>query len=167
FAAAAKTLGDAPAEPRAVDRHHGVRPERSDRRDRLAHPPQNDRRPRQDFGDTRHGNVAERGEAGEALFLHALSADSGNSEIIPRALTQCSNQSAADSITGGFASNNENKQRPGCSHDRRTPTMNRLARSAAPMTSWRSSTMVAPASTAMPSNPASAASSTVRRPIVG
>ena len=55
----------------------------------------------------------------------------------------------------------------GPDHAGRTPTTNSPARSAARMTSSRSSTSVAPASTAMPRSPASAASVTVCAPIVG
>jgi len=53
-----QAMCDAPAKSRAVDRHDGVRPERPDRRYSLAHTPQNNRRSRHDFSDTRHGNVA-------------------------------------------------------------------------------------------------------------
>jgi len=158
---------NAPAESRAVDRHDGVRPERPDCRYGFAHTPQNNRRPWQDFGHTRHSNVAQRDEAGETLLLHALPADSGDSETAPRTPGQCSDQSAAKGIAGRFSSNQENERRSGSAQERRTPTRNRPARSAARMTCWRSSMMVASASTAMPNNPVSAASLTVRSPIVG
>src|SRR5882762_7972272 len=142
FPIPAQAVRDAPAESRAVDRHHGVGPERPDRRCGLAYPTQNNRCPRQDFGDTRHGNVAERGETGETLLMHALPADPGDSEIPARTLTQRGDQGASKGITRGFSSNQENEKRSECAHNRRTPITNRPARSAARMTSWRSSTMV-------------------------
>jgi hypothetical protein len=108
LATTTQTVCHAPAEPRAVDRHDGIRPERPDRRCSLAHTPQNNRRSRHDFGDTRYGNVAERREAGKTLFLHALSADPGDLETAPRTLAQRSDQSAAKGITRGFSSNQEN-----------------------------------------------------------
>src|SRR4029077_14573035 len=100
----------------------------------FAHAPQNNRRPRQDFGHTRHGNVAQRDEADETLLLHAFAADPGDTETAPGTPAQRSDQGAAKHITGGFSSNQKNESRSGSAQERRTPTTNRPARSAARMT---------------------------------
>ena len=172
FACSSQALGDAPAEPGAVDRNNGIGAQALYRSDRLADPPQDQRRPRQHLGDADHREIGERHEAFDTLLAHPLTADPGNLEPITDAESQRSDQCRAKGIARGFASDDKDKRRPVAAvlahrHSRGMPTTNRPARSAASTTSPRSRTMVAPASTAIPRRPVSAARATVCGPIVG
>ncbi len=111
LAVAAQPLRDAPAEPRAVDRHHRVGPLRADRRYRFAHPAQDRRRPRQHLGDPDHRELVERHQAGEALLAHALAADPGDPQTAAGALPQCRDQPGAQRVARRLAGDNEDERR--------------------------------------------------------
>jgi len=81
FAAAAQSVGDAPTEPRAVDRDDGIGPQLADSRNRLANPSQDNRRSRQYFGYSPDGELVKRREADETSLLHVLATDPGDPEI--------------------------------------------------------------------------------------
>src|SRR6516162_7006405 len=158
LAAAAQSVGDAPTEPGAVDCHDSVGPQLADSGDRCANPSQDDSCPRQHLGHTPDRKVLQWCEARQTTLLHALPADPGDPEITPGTLLQCRDQSGAKGVTGGFAGDEEDKQRRlGYGHEGLMPTTNSPAASAARITSSRSRTIVPPASTAMPSRRASAA----------
>ena len=106
-------------------------------------------------------------EAFEPLVSHTFPADAGDPKPPADALPQRRYQRTPERIARRFSSNKENEGRLGCGHNRPTPTTNSPVRSAARMTSSRSRTIVASASMAIPLNPVSAASVTVRKPIVG
>src|SRR5271156_5014035 len=78
LAAAAQPVRSPPAEPRAVDRHDGVRTQRADRRYRLPHTAQDDGGARQYLGHSHDRQIAERDEALEPLLPHALAANPGD-----------------------------------------------------------------------------------------
>ncbi len=167
LAAATQPVRHPPTKPRAVDRHDGVRTQFADRGYGLADTAQDYRGARQDFCHSHDSQIAERDEAIEALLSHALAADPGDPQPAAGALLQRRNQRAAEGVPRWLSGNNENERRFVRGHDQPTPTRNSLARSAARITSSRSSTIVALASTAIPCSPVSAASRTVRNPIVG
>ena len=171
LAVTAQPLRNPPAEPGAVDRHHRIGPLRADRGDRFAYPAQDRKCLRQHLGHPDHRELVERHQAGKALLAHALAADPGDPQIAAGALSQCRDQPGAQRVARGLAGDNEDERR-GSLHAEphqaeRMPTTKSPARSAISMTSSRSSTIVAPASMAIPLSPASAASVTVCRPIVG
>ncbi len=157
LAAAPQPVRHPPAEPRAVDRHDGIGAQLADRRHRLAHATKDKRRARQYFGDAHDRQVAERARGCEPLFPHALAANPGDPQPSAGALPQCRNQRAAERIPRRLSGDDEDEGRVARSHDPRIPTTNSPARSAARITSSRSSTIVALASTAIPRNPVSAA----------
>ena len=167
LAAAPQSVRHPPAEPGAVDRHDGIGAQSTDRCDRLAHAAQDDRSARQYLGYSHDRQIAERDEALEPLLTHALTPDPGDPQTPAGALPQRRNQRTAERIPRRLSGNKENERRVASSHDPPTPTRNSPARSAVRTTSSRSSTIVALASTAIPRNPVSAASRTVRNPIVG
>lgn len=136
LAVAAQSMRDAPTEPRAIYRHNRVGPQLADRRNRLPHPSQDNRRSRQHLGYAPDGKVFERREADETALSHVLTADPSDPEIASGALLQCRDQRATKRIAGGFTGNEEDRQRQfGYGHEWRTPTTNNPARSAARITS--------------------------------
>src|SRR6266851_5037715 len=167
LAAPSQPLRDAPAEPRTVYRHDGIGAKRPDHPYRLAHPAEYHWSARQHFGDPHYRQIIERNQAFEPLVLHPLTADAGDPKIFADALPQRRYQRTTKGVARRFSSNKEDEGRFGCGHNRPTPTTNSPVRSAVRMTSSRSSTIVASASMAIPLNPVSAASVTVRKPIVG
>ncbi len=108
-----QTLGDAPAKARAVDRHDHIRTHRAHRGDRLAHPAQDQRRPRQDFGNADHREVGERHQTVETLRPHALAADARNPKTAPGALPQPPDQRGAERIARRFAGDDKDERRRG------------------------------------------------------
>jgi hypothetical protein len=102
-------MRDSPTEPRAVDRHDGIRSQLPDCRDRLANPSQDNRRSRQYLSYTPNGKIVERREADETPLLHALTADPSYPEITSGTLLQCCNQCTAKRVAGGFSSDKENE----------------------------------------------------------
>jgi hypothetical protein len=102
-------MSDAPTEPRAVDRHHGIGLQLTDSRDRLANPSEDNRRSRQYFGYTPDGEIVERRQADETPLLHALAADPGDPEITSGTLPQCCDQCATKRVAGWFTRDKENK----------------------------------------------------------
>src|SRR5690349_2509814 len=63
LAAPTQPMRDAPAEPRAVDCHDGIRAKRADGRNRLADTAKYDRSPGQDLGYTHNRQLLERHKA--------------------------------------------------------------------------------------------------------
>ena len=111
FARSSQALGDAPTEPGAVDRNNRIGPQALYRSDRLADPPQDQRRPRQHLCDADNREIGERHEAFDTLLAHPLTANSGNLEPITDAESQRSDQCRAKRITRGFAGNDKDKRR--------------------------------------------------------
>src|SRR5260370_3531122 len=167
LAASAKPVRHPPAEPRAVDRHDGIGALCADRCHRLAHAAQDDRGARQYLGHAHDRQIAERDEALQPLLPHALASDPGDSKPPVGALPQRRNQRAAQCIPRRLPGNKEDEGRVARCHHPPTPTRNSPARSAARITSSRSSTIVTLASTAIPRNPLSSANKIYRTPIVG
>ena len=119
LAGASQPMGDAPAKPRTVDRDDRIGPHFPDRPHGLAHPPQDQRHPRQYLGDSGHRQIGERHKTGEALLRHSLAADSG--KLNPAGpLAQGRDQRPAEGVPRRLAGDNEDEWRglavPG--HDR-------------------------------------------------
>jgi hypothetical protein len=118
-------VGNAPSEPRAVDRYDGVWPQCAYSRDGLTHPSQDKWCSRQHFGYSSDGEIVERGEANETSLLHVLATDPSDPKIASSALLQCSDQRPTKRVTGGFTRDKENEWWwfwPG--HEYWTPTTN-------------------------------------------
>src|SRR5579864_6862427 len=162
-------MGDPPGKSGAVDGYDRVGLLLLDRRDRLPNLAKDDGGSRQHLCDPADGEFSKRRQAIEALFAHSLATDPGNPQAAANPLPQGGYQRSAERVARGLAGDNKDEgcRRRGFRHSARTPTTNNPASSAARITASRSSISVAPASTAIPRNPASAAIATVRAPMVG
>ncbi len=86
---------------------------RADRRHRLAHPAQDQRRPRQHLGHPGDRQIGERHEAVEPFRRHPLAADPGDAQTTAGALAQRRDQRRPERVARWLAGDDEQKRRRG------------------------------------------------------
>ena len=109
LAAAAQSVRDAPAEPRAIDRHDGIRAKRTDRRYRFTHAAKDHRRPREHLGNAPDREIFEPNEARQPLLLHPLAADPADAKPAAGTPPQRGDQSAAERVPRRLPSDNKDE----------------------------------------------------------
>ena len=110
LAGLSQPMSDAPAEPRAVDRHDGVGPQFADLPRGLAHPPQDQRCPRQHFGHSGNRQIRQRNKACQPLLRHAFATDPGDPQPAAGTLTQCRDQRSAEGVPRRLAGDYEDER---------------------------------------------------------
>src|SRR5712691_8735342 len=176
--APAHARGDSVGEVGRIDKDEHIGRRGRDRRDGLAQPSQDGRKPGQDRADPDGHQVPDRKKTCQARFTHARPADTAERHRALLDLRQRVHQTSAEEIARGLAGDQKHSELSrlaGTSssiHNRSpdkagTPTTNSRARSAACATRSGSAMIVPPATAATPARPARATPSIVCGPIEG
>ena len=162
----ADALRDAMREIRAVDNDENVGTCCDDRSCRIPNSPKNGRQARKHGQNSHHRDVRQRKSALQTFGRHAFSADAHEAQFALRASPHRPHELEAELIPGRFPGDDADREQASVGH-RAKPVRNNPRRSAARSRSSLSMRITSPAATAIPANPASAASSTVLGPMAG